>query len=79
MMQNMHHFSHEALSRHSVLEFEPVCREIEPIFDLLLIAVAIVSDLLQDLDSFIAVVSGVVDFNKGAAEHSILHDTLVKR
>ena len=45
MMQNMHYFSHKALSRHCVLEFEPVCREVEPIFDLLLVAVAIVSDL----------------------------------
>ena len=79
VVQNVHHFGHKALSSYSVLEFEPVRSEVEPIFNFLLIAVAIVSDLFQDLDSFIAVVSGVVDFNEGSAEHSILHDTLVKR
>ena len=79
MMQNVHHFGDESLSSHSVLEFEPVRGEVEPIFDLLLVAVAIISDLLQDLDSFIAVVSGIMNLNKGTAEQSILHDTLVKR
>ena len=72
MMQNMHHFSHEALSRHSVLEFEPVRCEVEPIFNLLLEAVAVVGDLLEDLDGFVAVIPGVVNFNEGSAEHTIL-------
>lgn len=72
MMQNVHHFGDESLSSHSVLEFEPVRGKVEPIFNLFLEAVTIVSDLLEDLDSFIAVISGVMDFNKGSAEHSIL-------
>ena len=81
MVQNMHHFSDKALSSHSVLEFEPVRGEVQPIFDLLLVAITIVSDFLEDLDSFIAVISSVMDFYEGSAEHSILkrQDSLVKR
>ena len=71
-MQNVHHFRHEAFSSGRVLKLEPVGRLIEPILNLLLIAVSFIGDLLHDLHGFIEILPRIVHDDNSSPEHGIL-------
>ena len=71
-MENMHHLCDIALSSRRVLHLELVGGNVEPVLNLVVIAVTFILNSFERFDGLIEVVSGVIDIDHGSSEGGIL-------
>ena len=74
VVQNVHDLRDKAFSSGGVLKLEPVCSLIEPVLNLLLKAVTLITDLFHYLNCFVEIIPCIVDLDDSATEHGILLD-----
>ena len=71
VVQDVHHLLHVSLRSCGVFHLELVGDEVQPVLNLLLVGVSFVRDSVQDLDGFVEIVPGIVNFDHCPSEHGI--------